>query len=143
MSLVTRDRETSVARAANYPRSLQVVVLAASTVVNSLMAWQGLGDRAMYWSPAQMLAHTTINGTSARTGDVFASGTISGPEKEQRGAFIELTWGGAEPVVVGDEKRTFLEDGDEVVISASAPGPAGTRIGFGDARGRIVASTLA
>ena len=45
--------------------------------------------------------------------------------------------------MVGDEKRTFLEDGDEVVISASAPGPAGTRIGFGDARGRIVASTLA
>jgi fumarylacetoacetase len=97
---------------------------------------------AMYWSPAQMLAHTTINGAASRTGDLFASGTISGPEKEQRGAFIELTWGGAEPVVVGDEKRTFLEDGDEVVISASAPGPAGTRIGFGEVRGRIVAATV-
>jgi fumarylacetoacetase len=97
---------------------------------------------AMYWSPAQMLAHTTINGASSRTGDLFASGTISGPEKEQRGAFIELTWGGAEPVVVGDEKRTFLEDGDEVVISASAPGPAGTRIGFGEVQGRIVAATV-
>jgi fumarylacetoacetase len=93
---------------------------------------------AMYWSPAQMLAHITVNGASSRTGDLFASGTISGPDKQQRGAFIELTWGGAEPVAVGDETRTFLEDGDEVIISASAPGPDGTRIGFGDVRGRIV-----
>jgi len=91
----------------------------------------------MYWSPAQMLAHTTINGAAASTGDLFASGTISGQEKDQRGAFIELTWGGQEPVVVGDEKRTFLEDGDEIAISATAPGPNGTRIGFGEVRARI------
>jgi fumarylacetoacetase len=94
----------------------------------------------MYWSPAQMLAHTTVNGASARTGDLFASGTVSGPEKHQRGAFIELTWGGTEPVVVGDEKRTFLEDGDEVVITATAPGANGTRIGFGEVAGRITAA---
>lgn len=92
---------------------------------------------AMYWSPAQMLAHETVNGASSRTGDLFASGTISGPEKNQRGAFIELTWGGAEPVTLGSETRTFLEDGDDVVIAASAPGPNGSRIGFGDVRGRI------
>ncbi|WP_020113021.1 MULTISPECIES: fumarylacetoacetase [Nocardiaceae] len=94
--------------------------------------------REMYWSPAQMLAHQTINGATSRTGDLFASGTISGPEKHQRGAFIELTWGGTEPAILGDETRTFLEDGDEVVIAANAPGPNGTRIGFGDVRGRIV-----
>ncbi|MDZ7918213.1 MAG: fumarylacetoacetase [Rhodococcus sp. (in: high G+C Gram-positive bacteria)] len=92
---------------------------------------------AMYWSPAQMLAHETVNGATSRTGDLFASGTISGPEKNQRGAFIELTWGGAEPVSLGSETRTFLEDNDEVVIAASAPGPNGSRIGFGDVRGRI------
>lgn len=92
---------------------------------------------AMYWSPAQMLAHETVNGARSRTGDLFASGTISGPEKNQRGAFIELTWGGAEPVTIGSETRTFLEDGDDVVIAASAPGPNGSRIGFGDVRGRI------
>ncbi|MFC9551715.1 fumarylacetoacetase [Rhodococcus sp. NPDC056960] len=91
----------------------------------------------MYWSPAQMLAHTTVNGAAASTGDLFASGTISGPEKDQRGAFIELTWGGQDPVVVGDEKRTFLEDGDEIAISATAPGANGTRIGFGEVRARI------
>jgi fumarylacetoacetase len=95
----------------------------------------------MYWSPAQMLAHTTVNGAAASTGDLFASGTISGPEKNQRGAFIELTWGGKEPVQVGDETRTFLEDGDEIVISATAPGPDGSRIGFGDVRGRILPAT--
>ncbi|OZD67547.1 fumarylacetoacetase [Rhodococcus sp. 05-340-1] len=95
---------------------------------------------AMYWSPAQMLAHETVNGARSRTGDLFASGTISGPEKNQRGAFIELTWGGKEPVSLGAETRTFLEDGDEVVIAASAPGENGARIGFGDVRGRIVSA---
>jgi fumarylacetoacetase len=93
---------------------------------------------AMYWSPAQMLAHLTVNGAPTRTGDLFASGTVSGPAKDQRGAFIELTWGGAEPVTVGGTPRTFLEDGDEVTIAATAPGPDGTRIGFGEARGRVV-----
>ncbi|MFN6548600.1 fumarylacetoacetase [Mycolicibacterium nivoides] len=95
---------------------------------------------AMYWSPAQMLAHITINGASSRTGDLFASGTVSGPEQEQRGSFIELTWDGTEPIAIGDDNRTFLQDGDEVVITVSAPGSTGRRIGFGEVRGRIVAS---
>ena len=88
-----------------------------------------------------MLAHTSVNGAATRTGDLFGSGTISGPEKNQRGAFIELTWGGAEPVQVGDETRTFIEDGDEIAISATAPGPNGTRIGFGEVRTRILPAT--
>jgi fumarylacetoacetase len=94
--------------------------------------------REMYWSPAQMLAHLTVNGASSRTGDLYASGTVSGPEKEQRGAFIELTWGGEEPVQVGGEPRAFLLDGDEVTISATAPAADGTRLGFGDVHGRIL-----
>lgn len=92
----------------------------------------------MYWSPAQMLAHLTVNGAPSSTGDVYASGTISGPAKEQRGAFIELTWGGAEPIEVNGEERTFLLDGDEIVISATAPGANGSRIGFGECAGRIL-----
>ncbi|SER60275.1 fumarylacetoacetate hydrolase [Pedococcus cremeus] len=99
--------------------------------------------REMYWSPAQMLAHLTVNGASTRTGDLFASGTISGPEEDTRGAFIELTWGGTEPVQVAGEPRTFLQDGDEVVLTASAPGAGGSRIGFGEARGRILAARQA
>ena len=93
--------------------------------------------RDMYWSPAQMLAHLTVNGASARTGDLFASGTVSGPERHQRGAFIELTWGGREPITVKGEPRTFLQDGDEVRISATASGSNGARIGFGDVTGTI------
>ena len=94
--------------------------------------------RTMYWSPAQMLAHLTVNGASTRTGDMFASGTVSGPSRFERGAFLELTWSGAEPVMVQGEQRTFLVDGDEVVITATAPGAADGRIGFGEVRGKIL-----
>ena len=93
---------------------------------------------SMYWSPAQMLAHMTVNGASTRTGDLFASGTISGPDRAQRGAFIELTWGGAEPVTVKGEPRTFLQDGDTVTITATAPGASGGRIGFGEVTATIL-----
>ena len=85
-----------------------------------------------------MLAHMTVNGASLRTGDFFASGTISGEHPNQRGSFIELSWGGAEPFELPDgSTHTFLEDGDEVVITATAPGPHGTVIGLGEVRGRI------
>jgi fumarylacetoacetase len=95
--------------------------------------------RTQYWSPAQMLAHMTVNGASLRTGDLFASGTVSGPEKDQFGSLIELTWGGKSPIELGDgSQRSWLEDGDEVVITASAAGPSGTRIGLGDAHGQIM-----
>jgi fumarylacetoacetase len=89
---------------------------------------------AMYWSPAQMLAHLTVNGASLRTGDLFASGTISGDEREQRGSFLELSWGGKEPFGDG---RAFLVDGDEVVLRATAPGTTGGRIALGEVTGRI------
>ena len=92
---------------------------------------------SMYWSPAQMLAHLTVNGASTRTGDLFASGTISGPARDQRGAFIELTWGGAEPITVKGEPRTFLQDGDTVTITATAPGTAGGRVALGEVTGVI------
>jgi fumarylacetoacetase len=93
---------------------------------------------AMYWTPAQQLAHMTVNGASLRTGDLYASGTVSGPERDQYGSLLELTWGGRDPLVLPDgEERTFLEDGDEVVITAAAPGPDGEPIDFGEVRGRI------
>ncbi|MQA63542.1 MAG: fumarylacetoacetase [Actinophytocola sp.] len=92
----------------------------------------------MYWSPAQMLAHMTANGAALRTGDLFASGTVSGPDPSQRGSLIELTWNGAEPITLADgTTRKFLDDGDTVTISADAPGPEGSRIGFGEVIGRI------
>ena len=94
--------------------------------------------RSMYWSPAQMLAHLTVNGASLRVGDLFASGTVSGAEKNQRGSLLELSWGGREPFTVAGSQRTFLEDGDTVTIRATAPGAANGRIGLGEVTGTIL-----
>jgi fumarylacetoacetase len=92
----------------------------------------------MYWTPAQQLAHMTVNGASLRTGDLFASGTVSGPAKDQRGSFIELSWGGTEPLTLADgSTRTFLEDGDVITITATAPGTGGGRIAVGEVVGRV------
>jgi fumarylacetoacetase len=92
----------------------------------------------MYWTPAQQLAHLTANGASLRTGDLYASGTVSGPEREQRGCFLELSWNGTEPVRLGDgTERSFLEDGDTVKISANAPGPDGSTVPLGTVTGTV------
>lgn len=94
---------------------------------------------AMYWSPAQMLAHLTSNGSSLRSGDLYASGTVSGPEAGQLGCLLELTRGGTEPIALPDgSSRAWLHDGDEVAITASAPGSGGTRIGLGAVSGRVL-----
>ena len=96
----------------------------------------------MHWSPAQMLAHLTVNGATLRTGDLYASGTVSGPQPDQRGSLIELGWNGQEPISLPDgTSRAWLHDGDEVVIAASARGPDGTRIGLGEARGQVAPAT--
>jgi fumarylacetoacetase len=93
----------------------------------------------MYWTPAQMLAHLTCGGAPLRTGDLYASGTVSGTERAQLGCLLELTRNGTEPLDLADgTRRAFLEDGDEVVISATAPGPDGELISLGEVRGRIV-----
>ena len=95
----------------------------------------------MYWTGAQQLAHLTVNGASLRTGDLFASGTVSGPEPGERGSLMELSWNGADPITLADgQVRSFLEDGDEVVITATAPGPGGTVVELGEVRGRVVAA---
>jgi fumarylacetoacetase len=91
------------------------------------------------WSCAQQLAHITVNGATVRPGDLFASGTVSGPEVGQRGSFLELSWGGAEPITLDDgTKRTFLQDGDTIVITGSAPGPGGSTVGIAEVAGMVV-----
>ena len=79
-----------------------------------------------------------MGGASLRNGDLFASGTISGPEKHTRGSLLELSWNGAEPVTLDDgSTRGFLEDGDTVTLRAWAPGPEGSRIGLDEVTGTI------
>jgi fumarylacetoacetase len=97
--------------------------------------------REMYWTFAQQLAHLTVNGAFTGAGDLFGSGTVSGPTKGERGSLIELTWRGAEPLNLADgSTRTFLEDGDSVTLRGWCGGGDQPRIGFGEATGTIVAT---
>jgi fumarylacetoacetase len=82
--------------------------------------------KKMYWTAAQQLAHMTVNGAKARTGDLYASGTVSGETREEFGSLLELNWNGA-----------YLDDGDTVTISATAPGPDGSVIALGEVAGTV------
>lgn len=95
--------------------------------------------RDLYWTMAQQLAHATSNGATCRPGDLFASGTISGSEHATFGSMIELTWNGSEPVKLsGGQTRSFLEDGDTVVMT----GRCGGRVSLGEVRGTILPATI-
>ena len=96
---------------------------------------------SMYWTAAQQLAHMTSNGASLRTGDLYGSGTISGPRPDEVGSLLELSWGGSRPFETSDGSvHTYLQDGDEVVITAAAPAVGGGTLGFGGVQGRVVGS---
>jgi fumarylacetoacetase len=93
----------------------------------------------MYWTPAQQLAHLTVNGAGTSAGDLFASGTVSGPTPESVGSLIERTWNGDRPLVLPDgSRRTFLEDGDRVELRGWAGSDPATRLGFGAVSGTII-----
>ena len=92
----------------------------------------------MCYSAAQQLAHHTTSGCAMRTGDLLGSGTISGPEKENRGSLLELSWGGKEPITLDTgETRSFIEDGDTLTLKGAARGD-GYTIGFGDCVGTVL-----
>jgi fumarylacetoacetase len=92
----------------------------------------------LYWTPAQLLTHHASNGCNLRPGDLLASGTVSGPTPDSRGCLLERTWRGAEPLTLPTgETRAFLEDGDEVILRATAHREGFAPIGFGDCRGTV------
>jgi fumarylacetoacetase len=94
----------------------------------------------MYWSSVQQLVHHASSGCAMNVGDLLGSGTISGPEKHQRGSLLEISWNGSEPVELdGGVKRSFLEDGDSLVMRGWCQGD-GYRVGFGEVEGTIVAT---
>ncbi|MFP3391725.1 fumarylacetoacetase [Brevibacillus sp. SIMBA_040] len=94
--------------------------------------------RHLYWSMAQQIAHHTVTGCNLRPGDLLASGTISGPEKDNRGCLLELAWRGTEPIELGNgERRVWLEDGDQLTLTGWCQGD-GYRIGFGEVSGCIL-----
>lgn len=93
----------------------------------------------MYWTMAQMLTHHASNGCNLRTGDLIASGTVSGPAPDQMGCLLEITRRGASPVTLPTgEVRKFLEDGDEVIMRGYLEAEGHPRIGFGECRGVII-----
>jgi fumarylacetoacetase len=93
----------------------------------------------MYWTIAQLVAHHTSNGCNLRPGDLLASGTVSGPTKESRGCLLERTWRGSEPLTLpGGETRSFLENGDEVILRGYCECAEFRRIGFGECVGRLM-----
>jgi fumarylacetoacetase len=92
----------------------------------------------MYWTLAQMVTHHASNGCNLRPGDLLASGTVSGPTPESRGCLLERTWRGTQPLELPTgEKRSFLEDGDEVIIRGRCERAGFRSIGFGECRGRV------
>ncbi len=96
---------------------------------------------SLYWTLGQMVAHHASNGCRLRPGDLIGSGTVSGPLKENRGCLLELAWRGSDPVQLPNgETRTFLEDGDEVVLRGWCEAPGARRIGLGSCAGTILAT---
>ena len=95
--------------------------------------------RHSYWTAAQLVAHHTVNGCNLMAGDLLGTGTQSGPSADEAGSLLELSAGGKQPIRVGDnEQRAFLEDGDTLILKGWCERPGAARIGFGEARGRIV-----
>jgi fumarylacetoacetase len=92
-----------------------------------------------YWTIAQLMAHHTVNGCNLQSGDLLGSGTLSGPQPEQGGSLLELSNGGKQPLTLSSgEQRTFLEDGDTVILKARCERPGARRIGFGECRGTVL-----
>jgi len=95
--------------------------------------------RHLYWTPGQLLAHHASAGCNMRPGDLFASGTVSGPTRESRGCLLELAWRGEQPITLPTgETRAFLQDGDEVIFRGWCEREGWVRIGTGEARGIIL-----
>ncbi|WP_341631030.1 fumarylacetoacetase [Sphingomonas agri] len=102
----------------------------------------GSADAAMYWSAAQIVAHHSANGCNLQPGDLIGTGTLSTDNAGGLGSLLEISHGGKQPLQLQNgESRSFLEDGDEVILKAWCQGDGGLRIGFGECVGRVVAST--
>lgn len=97
--------------------------------------------RSMYWTVAQMVAHHSVNGCQLQPGDLFGSGTLSGAQPGAFGSLLEITEGGKKPIeLASGEVRTFLEDGDEVILRARCKRDGVASIGFGECRGKVIAA---
>jgi fumarylacetoacetase len=126
------------AKPQNYDLELDVSLRAGGA--NAPTSISRTNFKYMYWSSVQQLMHHASSGCAMNVGDLLGSGTISGPEKNQRGSLLEISWNGTEPVELpGGARRTFLEDGDSLVMRGWCQGN-GYRVGFGEVEGTILAA---
>ena len=117
---------------------IQLEVFIETEMLSSPYKLSHSNFKYMYWNILQQLAHHTVNGCNLRTGDLLASGTISGPKPDSYGSLLELTWKGEKPIKLPDrEERTFIQDGDSIIISGYCQGDK-YRVGFGEVSGKIV-----
>ncbi len=117
---------------------LQTAAMREAGAAPVRLSQSGMADSA-YWTPAQLVAHHTVGGCNLQPGDLLGTGTLSGPELEQGGSLLELSAGGKRSISLPDgESRTFLEDGDTVVLRAWCERPGAVRIGFGEAAATVV-----
>jgi len=99
---------------------------------------RGNTTQAAYWTPAQLVAHHTVNGCNLQPGDLLGSGTLSGPRPDEAGSLLELTQGGKAPITLPNgERRTFLEDGDTLTLRGYCERDGAVRIGLGEVSGTI------
>lgn len=116
---------------------IQTAKMRAEDVAPHLLSRSNMKD--LYWTIAQMLTHHASNGCNLETGDLMATGTVSGRDKHERGCLLELTWRGTEPIELPNgETRRFLEDDDEIIMKGFCERDGFRRIGFGECRGRIL-----
>jgi fumarylacetoacetase len=119
-----------------YDIRLEVLLQGAAMAEPATIATSNF--RYLYWNVRQHLAHHTVNGCNARPGDLYASGTISGSGKHERGSMLELSWRGSEAIALpGGEQRRFLADGDTVILRGRCESD-GVRVGFGEVRGTLL-----
>jgi fumarylacetoacetase len=119
---------------------LQTARMAEAGHAGDCLSRSNFADAA-YWTVAQLVAHHTVNGCRLESGDLFGSGTLSGPRPEQAGSLLELTVGGKQALTLSNgETRTFLQDGDTVILRAHCEREGFRRIGFGECRGTVVAA---
>jgi fumarylacetoacetase len=122
---------------------LEVLLLTEAMREQNLPAHRlGLSNSLnMYWTAAQLVAHHSVNGCQLQSGDLFGSGTLSGPDRSQLGSLLEITEGGKHPIeLASGEVRKFLEDGDEIILRARCTREGHASIGFGECRGKVVAA---
>jgi fumarylacetoacetase len=120
---------------------LEVLISTAKMQKNKLLPFSLSQSNAqdLYWTPAQLIAHHTSNGCNLQIGDLLATGTISGPSETSAGCLLELTRNGTQPILLPTgETRTFLSDGDEIILRGSCEAPGHPRIGLGECRAAIL-----